>query len=195
MQLASSAALSKATPQPARPTDPVELRLARSAALLLLALSIPTIAVAWLLAGTGGALGATIGAAVVIGMFLMTGSMMSWAARISPTAMLAAALGGYLLRLMIYAGLIVLLRPVEAIHDASLAISAAVLLVIALAWEVRLVSRQPSLFWVDPKAPTPRSAGAQAPGAGVIYSDPLANAGAGPSHDPSSASNAERTRP
>lgn len=160
---------------PVRAGDPVELRLAGSAIRLVAALSVPTIAVCALVAGRGGALGAAIATAVVVGMFAMTGAMMSWAARISPTAMLAAALGGYLLRLMIYAALILLLRPVEAIHDVSLAVSAAVLLVAALAWEMRLVSRSPQLFWVDAAAAKPA---------------------AGPAlYESSPASNVERTRP
>ncbi|HEY8339620.1 MAG TPA: hypothetical protein VIK95_07110 [Egibacteraceae bacterium] len=129
--------------------DPVELRLAGSAIVLVLALAVPVVAVAAAVAGAGGALGAGIATAVVAGMLLMTGGMLSLAARFGPTALLAAALGGYLLRLMIYALLIVLLRPVEAIHGPSLAIAAAVLLIAALTWEVRAVSRTPRLFWVD----------------------------------------------
>ena len=181
-----------AKPTPVRPGDPVELRLARSAALLLVALSVPAIGLAFLAAGADGAKSAAIGAAVVIGMFLMAGAMLSGAAKIGPSASFAAALGGYVLRLGIYAGLIVLLRPVEWIHGPSLAITAAVLLVISLAWEVRLVGRNPSLFWVDPAAPRPV-------GSPVVYSGSLAASGATagmdrPSHDPLAATS-ERTRP
>ena len=181
-----------AKPAPTRPGDPVELRLARSAALLLLALSVPAIAIAFAAAGANGAKSAAIGAAVVIGMFLMTGTMLSWAAKIGPTALFAAALGGYAVRLLIYAGLIVLLRPIEWIHGPSLAISAAVLLVIALAWEVRLVGRNPSLFWIDPAAPRPV-------GTPVVYSGQLAASGTTPSagrpSQDSPVATSERTRP
>jgi len=138
-----------AAPGPVSADDPVELRLAGSAIVLVLALAVPVVAVAAAVAGAGGALGAGIATAVVAGMLLMTGGMLSLAARFGPTALLAAALGGYLLRLMIYALLIVLLRPVEAIHGPSLAIAAAVLLIAALTWEVRAVSCTPRLFWVD----------------------------------------------
>ncbi|CAN5168753.1 hypothetical protein BH20ACT9_BH20ACT9_08700 [soil metagenome] len=138
----------RGAPAPGPPQD-VELRLARSAVVFVTLLAVPVVGVAALVAGGGGALGAAIGAAVVVGMFAMSGATLSWAARLGPTALMGAALGGYLLRLMIYALLIVLLRPVEAIHGPSLAVSAAVLLVAALVWEVRTVSRLPGLFWVQ----------------------------------------------
>lgn len=141
-----------AAASPVTSTSPVELQLARSAVLFLLVLGGPVIAVAGLLQGSAGALSAAIGAAVVIGMFLMAGALMSWAARISPAALMGAVLGGYLVRLMIYAGLIVLLRPVAWLDGPSLAISTAVLLVAVLVWEVRVVSRTPNLFWVNAAA-------------------------------------------
>lgn len=135
-------------PAPGPPRD-VELRLARTAVVFVTLLAVPVIGVAALVAGAGGALGAAVGTAVVAGMFAMSGATLSWAARLGPTALMGAALGGYLLRLMIYALLIVLLRPVEAIHGPSLAVSTAVLLVATLAWEVRAVSRLPGFYWVD----------------------------------------------
>ena len=174
-------------PSPVGPATAVELRLARSAAIFLVVLGIPVIAIAGLLDGPEGAASAAIGAAVVIGMFLMAGATMSWAARISPAALMGAVLGGYLVRLMIYAGLIILLRPVEWLSGTSLAISTAVLLVAVLAWEVRVASRTPSLFWVN--APS-----GQTPSAGVVETPDSVGVGAAPD---SEAINpvVERTRP
>jgi len=165
------------------PQDAIELRLARSAVLVVVIMAIPALAIAAAVAGAGGALGAGIAAAVVGGMFIMAGALMSWAARIGPTALMAAVLGGYLLRLLIYALLIVLLRPVEAIHGPSLAITAAVLLLAALAWDVRLVSRVPSFYWVTAASPGPRG-----PAAGVVYTRDLEQPAATPAQD------IERTR-
>ena len=175
-------------PSPVASDNPIELRLARSAAGFLLVLGGPVIAGAFLAAGLAGALSAAIGAAVVIGMFLMAGALMSYAARVSPAALMAAVLGGYVLRLVIYALLIVLLRPVEWLSGPTLAISTAVLLVEVLMWEVRLVSRTPELFWVDARA------GRSDPRAVVQIRDPAV--GDAPSHrnrlgDPP----VERTRP
>src|SRR5687768_9124228 len=137
------------TPEPVGANTAIELDLARSAAGFLLVLGGPVIAVAALLAGTSGALSAATGAAIVMGMFVMAGALMSYAARISPAALMAAVLGGYVVRLMIYAGLIVLLRPLAWVHGPSLAIATAVLLVAVLVWEVRAVSRMPNTLWVD----------------------------------------------
>ena len=174
-------------PSPVRSGDAIELRLARSAALFVVVLGIPVVAVAGLLAGTPGALSAAIGAAVVIGMFLMAGALMSWAARISPTALMGAVLGGYLLRLMVYALLILVLRRVEWLSGPSLAISTAILLVAVLAYEVRTVSRTPSLFWID--------AAAKAPGAAVVETRDLSRVGASPDSSSSPTPPVERTRP
>ena len=175
------------TPSPVTATDGVELRLARSAALFLVVLGIPVIAVAGLAAGWPGSASAAIGTAVVIGMFLMAGALMSWAARISPAALMGAVLGGYLVRLMIYAGLIVLLRPVEWLSGPSLAISTAVLLVAVLAWEVRVASRNPSMFWVDAGA-------GQSPASGVVKTR-NSSVGASPHTPGLSIPPVERTRP
>jgi hypothetical protein len=183
-----------AAPSPVTPADPVELRLARSAALFLVALSIPVLALAALLQGTAGLASAAIGAGVVIGMFLMAGATMSWAAKISPAALMGAVLGGFLVRLMIYAGLIILLSPVPWLHGPTLAIATAVLLVAALAFEVRLVSRTPSLFWVNAPVTTAgvTPAAGQPTPAGVVESRNSVGAGAAPD---SLVPPVERTRP
>jgi hypothetical protein len=178
----------KSSAGPIRAIDPVELRLARSAAIFLVVLGLPVIAIAGLLEGAAGAASAAIGATVVIGMFMMAGATMSWAARISPAALMGAVLGGYLVRLFIYAALIILLRPVEWINGPALAISTAVLLVAVLIWEVRIVSRNPKLFWVDASAgqSTPR---------GVVETGNSAGAGAAPDATPTFVPPVERTRP
>ena len=175
-------------PSPVRATDPVELRLARSAALFLVVLGLPVIAIAGLVAGAPGAASAAVGAAVVIGMFMMAGATMSWAARIGPAALMGAVLGGYLVRLFIYAALIILLRDVAWISGPVLAISTAVLLVAVLIWEVRIASRNPTLFWVDASA-------GQAPPRRVVETANSMGAGAVPDATPTSVPPVERTRP
>lgn len=150
-------------PSPVTSNDAVELRLARSAVLFLVVLGGPTLLISWLAAGMPGVWGAGLGLAVVIGMFLMAGATMSWAARISSAALMGAVLGGYLVRLIIYAVLIVVLGDAEWLSGTTLAVATAVLLVAVLAWEVRVASRNPSLFWVD------AGAGKPAPEA-VVYS-------------------------
>lgn len=150
------------TPQaaPSAPTarDPIELQLAVAALKAVAVLAVPVVGIAWLAAGTSGAIGAGIAVAVVAGMYLMSGALLSFAARLGPGALMGAALGGFALRLMIYALLVVLLSPVEAIHGESLAISAAVLLVLTLVWEARTAATTSHLFWVDAGAARPRPA-------------------------------------
>lgn len=134
-----------------------ELRIAASATRAVLLLAVPCLILAALFAGPGGLLGAAIGAAVVLGMFGISAAVAARAARISDTAVLVANVAGFALRLFIYALLIVVLDPVEAIHGPSLAITAAVLLVGSLAWEVRHVSRTPGFWWIRTGAPGPSS--------------------------------------
>lgn len=134
-----------------------ELRIAASAMRAVLLLAVPCLILAAIFAGPGGLLGAAIGAAVVLGMFGISAGMAARAARISDTAVLVANVAGFALRLFIYALLIVVLDPVEAIHGPSLAITAAVLLVGSLAWEVRHVSRTPGFWWIRTGAPGPSS--------------------------------------
>lgn len=167
--------------QPNGPFDPVELRMARAALLAVAVLAVPCVAVASLAVGREGAIGAGVATAVVAGMFAMSGAMTSWAARLGPTVLMGAVLGGYLLRMVVYALLIVLLRPVEAIHGRSLAVTAAVLLVGALIWEVRLVSRVPGFFWLNTGVPRPSQP--------VVYTRDSGTTGA---HAPSTST--ERTR-
>jgi hypothetical protein len=134
-----------------------ELRIAVSAARAVLLLAVPCLVLSAVFAGPGGLLGASIGAAVVLGMFGISAVFAAKAARISDTAVLVANVAGFALRLFIYALLIVILDPVEAIHGPSLAVTAAVLLVGSLAWEVRHVSRTPGFWWVRTGAPGPAS--------------------------------------
>lgn len=132
---------------PASPPNAApELRLARAGTLLALAVGAPVVGAAGLLAGWPGALGAGVGVALVITLLGLTGVALAWAAPLGPGALAGAALGGFVLRLLAYVLLLALLGPVEAVHKPSLAIATAVVLVITLVGEVRLVSRAPG-FW------------------------------------------------
>jgi hypothetical protein len=140
-----------------RATEAPELRIAVSAVRAVLVLAVPFVVGAALVAGPSGLLGAGIGAAVVLGMFVISAALSVLAAPHGPSAMLLATVGGFALRLVLYAILIVVLDPVEAIHGPSLAVTAAALLVGALAWEVRHTSRTPSFWWVQTGEAAPAS--------------------------------------
>lgn len=139
----------RATPNAVGPREPLEWRLALRTVLFAVGLGVVFVAAAAVLVGREGALGAAIAVAVVAGSLLLSGAGMSLAAPFGPHALMAAVLGGYLLKLMIYALLIVLLRDVESIHGESLAITAAVLLIVALVRQVRVALRDQRLFWVS----------------------------------------------
>lgn len=140
------------SPRPAR-SGAVELRLAGAALRVVGVLAAPVLGVAWLAAGRDGLVSAGLGVALVAGTYVLSAAFLSYAARFGPGAVLGAALGGYALRLMLYALLLVILRPVEAIHGPSLAISVAVVMIATLVFEVRYAIRTPSLFWLEPAAP------------------------------------------
>lgn len=130
----------------------MELRLAAAAMRFVGAFAVPVVVVAWLAAGRDGAISAGLGVALVAGTFGVSAALLSLAARFGPAAIMGAALGGFLVRMLIYAVLLVVLRPVEAIHGPSLAISVAVVMIATLVLEARYVTRTPGFYWLDPAA-------------------------------------------
>ncbi len=131
--------------------------MARAALGVGAALAVPVVGTAWVLRDLAGALTALGALVVVIGQFVLTARSLAWAAKKGPVAVQATALGGFGLRLMFYAGLILALRPVEAIDGPVLAIVTAVSLVILLAFEVRLVMNHSEMWFIDADARVPSS--------------------------------------
>lgn len=126
-----------------------ETELVRAAVRAGLVVAVPIVAVAAISRGLEGGLTALVTVAFVVGVFALTGWSLRWAAGHGPTAIQAVALGGFFLRLVLYAALIVVLRPVEAIDDTVLAVSAAVALVAVLAYETRIVLTHREFWMVD----------------------------------------------
>jgi len=79
----------------------------------LLPFSIPAAAAAFLLgavaSGAGAGWSAALAIAVVAGNLLLSGLSIAWAAGISPVALYAVALGGFMVRLTVFLVLLVLL--------------------------------------------------------------------------------------
>lgn len=150
---------------PVRPDEPIEWRVALRGVALTLALGLVFVAGAGAWLGAPGLAGAGLAVAVVAGMQALLGGLLSLAAPFGPSALLGAALGGYVLKLCIYALLMVLLGDAEGIHGPSLAVTAAILLVVALAWQTRLVMRDARLFWVA----DPVTSGTVEPDDRVVY--------------------------
>lgn len=133
-----------------RPNGPVELRLSLSAFAVAALLSIPALGLSWLAAGTPGLAGAAIGVGVVAGGFLVSAGVHALARPFGPEASLGASVIGYVLRLFVYAVLLVVLLPVDGFSRPSLAISAAVVVVLTQAYEIWRVGRTQSFSWIDP---------------------------------------------
>lgn len=110
------------------------------------------VATAWWLRGPAGAVSALGGVALVVGVFLSTGWSLRWAAGRGPAVLQTVAVGGFVVRLALYALGVVLLAPLEAIDGHALAASTAVALVALLGYEAWLLSRRSELWWIDPGA-------------------------------------------
>lgn len=172
-------------PGPVTATEPIEWRMALRGVLLVLAVGGLFVGGAAVVADREALNGAALGVAVVAGTMLLSGGLLSLAAPFGPSALFAAALGGYVLKLGIYALLMVVLRDVAWLDGIALAVTSAILLVVALAWQSRLVLRDPRLLWI-----APGDARSAAPDAGrVIYT----SAREPSPHRPSDPRSTERT--
>jgi hypothetical protein len=93
-----------------------------------------------LLWGRNGALSAGLAIALVLTNFLLAAAMLGWAARISVTAVMGAALFGYLLRLVLIAAVVLPLRNQSWFSPWPLGITLVVSHLGLLLWELRHVS-------------------------------------------------------
>jgi ATP synthase protein I len=126
-----------------------ERRLALGAVQALCVVGVPVVAVAAMVAGAPGALGAVIGLGFVLLLFGASAWMLARAVERGQRSAMGVLVGGALGRLMLYAAALMGLSRVEGIHRPSLALATAVALVVTLAYEMRLLARMPQLFWVD----------------------------------------------
>jgi hypothetical protein len=117
-----------------------ELDIARDMAKRALFVAPALLLVCGLIWGVDGALSSAYGLAIVVVNFLLAAALLTWAARISPTMLMAATLGGFLLRMVL------VVAAVMAVHHSSWAVMAPLLGTILvthvglLVWETRYVS-------------------------------------------------------
>ncbi|MBM3694599.1 MAG: hypothetical protein FJW79_01480 [Actinobacteria bacterium] len=123
-------------------TPDVEAALGRATAARALVVGPVLVAAMWLWRGRPGAVAAAAGVAVVAGNFVLSGLLLSWAARHSPGLYHAAALGGFIIRL----GLIMLVMfGVAWIWDVdrpAMAVAVVASYLVLLSWEAIVVSRR-----------------------------------------------------
>ncbi|MGI8664266.1 MAG: ATP synthase subunit I [Acidimicrobiales bacterium] len=92
-----------------------------------------------LLRGSNGAWSALVAIAVVTVNFLLSALALAWAARTSPTALMATALGGFLARMMLVTLVVVAVRHQTWIDLPALAVAILVTHLGLLFWELRYV--------------------------------------------------------
>lgn len=126
-------ALTAPTPAPEREIARHMLRLAVPVAPAVVLVS----GLAW---GTDGALSAAFGIAIVLANLVASAALLSWAARISPTALLAAALGGFLARMIVVVLVLFAVRDQAWVEFAPLGITVFATNLALLAWESRHIS-------------------------------------------------------
>jgi hypothetical protein len=107
--------------------------------------------VAALLGGSKGAWSALLAVTVVVANFLLAAASLSWAARTSPIALMAIALGGFLVRMMLVTAVVLAVRHASWINLTVLAITILVTQLGLLFWETKYVGASLAFPGVKPK--------------------------------------------
>ena len=121
-------------------TPNVEREIARDMILRALPVLPLVVVVAWIARGGDGALSASFGIALVLTNLALSAVLLAWAARVSPYALMAAALGGFFVRMTLVG---VALYAVKDRSWADLPVLAVTVLLTHLGmlfWETRYVS-------------------------------------------------------
>ena len=105
--------------------------------------------------GLPGALGALVGGLVIIASSLATLWLMHRTAALEVHFVMAAALGGFMLKMLVLLGVMILLRDVEFLHTNSVAITMIATILVAAAAEGRASKRTRSLNVIPSTAADP----------------------------------------
>lgn len=119
---------------------PIEVRIARDVASKAL-IAAPVLAAAlgvW--RGWDAALGVVLAFAVVLANLFLGAALAGWAARISPTALMGAALGGYILQLGVLLAALFAVRELAFVDFPVFAYTLIVAQLGLLFWEMRSIS-------------------------------------------------------
>jgi ATP synthase protein I len=119
--------------------EPEREAIRRVLPLAPIALIVATV-VAGLIGGTDAAWSAAIAVVIVFLNFVAAAVSVAWAARISPTILFAVALGGFVVRLMIYTMALVLLNTLEWFSPLAFALTLVPVTVGLLVIEARALS-------------------------------------------------------
>jgi hypothetical protein len=122
-------------------TADVEATLARHLVRRAVVVGPLVVAGAWALRGVDGAVAAAIGVTVVVGNFLVSGLVLSAAARISLTLYHAAALVGFLLRLVLITVVMLVVARLFDIDRIAFGVATVVSYLVLLTLEAAAVAR------------------------------------------------------
>ncbi|MEY2421476.1 MAG: hypothetical protein QOI95_1543 [Acidimicrobiaceae bacterium] len=109
------------------------------------------VVVAGLLGGSKGAWSALLAVAVVAANFLLAAVSLSWAARISPVALMATAFGGFMARMGLVTAVILAVRHTSWISLTTFAITILATHLGLLFWEMKYVGATLAFPGVKPK--------------------------------------------
>lgn len=132
-------------------STPVESVIARHAVARVVWVGPLLIIAFWLLRGVDGAIGAAIGVAVVVANFLLSGAILSVAVRISLAMYQAAALFGFVLRLGLLMGSMLLIASIFDLDRTAFGVSAVLAYIVLLTLESVAVARgeERDLDWIS----------------------------------------------
>lgn len=136
-----------------------DVRVLKSAAIPTLAVGVVAVVVALLLSGAKGALGAAIGTVLVGVFFSISVVAVSYAARVSPQLMAIAAMGSYLIKIVVIMLMLAAFGDTTAWNPKAFAWSVVVGTLVWTAAEVRAFIKTKMLY-VDPEAKLPGNGGA-----------------------------------
>ncbi len=129
----------------------VEKELALHMAKRALPIAPLIILVAGLLRGSNGAWSALLAIVIVVVNLLVAAAMLTWAARISANMLMAAALGGFLVRMLVITGVVWAVQDAPWVDLKTLAVTILVTQLGLLAWECHYVATSLSFPTTQPK--------------------------------------------
>ncbi|TML86476.1 MAG: ATP synthase subunit I [Actinobacteria bacterium] len=121
-------------------TPNVEHELARDMILRALPVLPLVVLVAWATRGGNGALSAGFGIGLVLANLTLSAVLLAWAARVSPSVLMATALGGFLVRMTLVGFALYLVKDLGWADLPVLAVTVLVTHLGMLFWETRYVS-------------------------------------------------------
>ncbi len=117
--------------------------------------AVAAFAIGWLVAGSGAAWSALIAVVVVAANFVAFALSIAWAARVSPTMLAVVALGGYLVRLIVYTLVLVALNTLAWFSPLAFTLALMPAVIGLLVYEAKLLSgRLQADLWSFDGAPS-----------------------------------------